>query len=464
MPSASTITVRLTFIFSLFGFVASAQENSPYSRYGIGDLYPSYNTVNRGMGGLTAAYLDPAGMSINFSNPASYAQFKKFPLTQGGGGIVLYDLGFSIDSRNLRSKLPVKKYSSATFIPSYISIGVPLGNNLGGAIGVRPYSRINYSIIQNTRISGIDSAQYLFEGEGGLNQAFIGLGKRWGNFSVGFNTGYMFGKKQTNTRLNIVNSDTAYVPYYMKSNTQTTTYFGKPFLLLGAGYDVIMRKIAKTATKPYETHYGLRLGATSMFGQTFNASQDLLRETFEYDANGGAVTVDSVYKTTGTGIKIETPATYTVGMMLHKMYVSEFGGFDVWSLGAEYETSKWSQYRFGGLSDRVNDYWQVRIGAQWLPSITSNTFFGRSTMRAGVNFGRDYINADNKGLKTFSGTLGLGFSIRQRAMGTQQSTMINTAFEFGKRGTNVNNVTESYFKFSVGLSLTDRWFIKRKYD
>jgi hypothetical protein len=461
MPSVSTITIRLTFIFSLLGFVsASAQENSPYSRYGIGDLYPSQNIVNRGFGGLTAAYTDPAGQSINFSNPASYADFKRL---KGVGGVVLYDLGFSIDSRSLRSKLPLKKYSSASFIPSYISLGVPIGKGLGGAIGLRPYSRINYSIISNTRINGIDSAQYLYEGSGGLNQAFIGIGKKWGNFSVGFNTGYMFGKRQTNTRLNIVNTDTAYPPYYMKSNTETTTYFGKPFLSLGVLYDIKLRSIPLQPNK-LKVDYWLRLGATAMLGQTYNASQDLLRETFEYDASGGAVTIDSVYKTTGTAVKIKTPSSYTIGAVFHKTLSAQGGSFDAWTFGAEFETSKWTQYRFNGLSDKLSDYWQVRLGGQWIPSTTSTTFFGRSTMRLGINYGRDYINADNNGLKTFSGTVGLGVSVRQRSMLSQQFTVINTALEFGKRGTNVNNVTESFFRLSVGLSLSDLWFIKRKYD
>jgi 1,4-dihydroxy-2-naphthoate octaprenyltransferase len=36
-----------------------AQENSPYSRYGLGDISPSTNIVNRGMGSLSAAYADP---------------------------------------------------------------------------------------------------------------------------------------------------------------------------------------------------------------------------------------------------------------------------------------------------------------------------------------------------------------------------------------------------------------------
>ncbi len=462
MPLVSIITNRLTFIICLFSFVsASAQENSPYSRYGIGDIYPSQNIINRAMGGLSVAFTDPSGQSINFSNPASYGDFKRIPSL---GGIVLYDLGFTIDSRTLRSKVPVKKYSSASFIPSYLSLGFPVGKNLGAALGLKPYSRINYSIISQTRLPNIDSAQYLYQGNGGLNQAFVGLGKKWGNFSVGFNTGYMFGKKELNTRLNIYETDTAYNPYYMKSNSSTTTYFGKPFLMIGGLYDITLKSIAATSDKP-KTDYSLRLGATAMFGQNFNASQDILRETFEFDAAGGSVTIDSVYTATGSKIAVQTPATYTVGFIFHKKLSVTGATYDVWSFGAEYETTKWSDYRFGGQPDRLNDSWHIRVGGQILPSTTSTSLLGRSTFRLGINYGKDYINADGNGLKTFSGTLGIGLGVKPRtSYYSSQYTNINMTLEFGKRGSNVNNVTENFLKFSVGLSLSDLWFHKRKYD
>ena len=61
---------------STLGGSLSAQDNSPYSRYGIGDLHPNSNILNRGMGGISAAYADP--LSVNFVNPASYASFKTF--------------------------------------------------------------------------------------------------------------------------------------------------------------------------------------------------------------------------------------------------------------------------------------------------------------------------------------------------------------------------------------------------
>jgi hypothetical protein len=463
MPSVSTTTSKLTLIFFLFSFVtASAQENSPYSRYGMGDIYPSQNIVNRAMGGLTAAYTDLLGQSINFSNPASYADFQRLP---GLGGKVLYDIGLSIDSRSLKSKLPLKNYSSANFIPSYISLGFPIAKGLGGAFGLRPYSRINYSIIQNTRLAGIDSAQYKYDGSGGLNQAFLGVGKRWNNFSIGFNTGYFFGKKETSTKLGIVNTnttDTGYTPFFYSSNSTTSTSFGKLFFSAGAMYDIQLKSIPKTDKKLQE-NYGLRLGATAMFRQKFKGSQNITRETFDYDAAGGTITIDSVYTSTGTRIDIEMPATYTIGAMLHKSFSGAGGSFDSWMIGAELETSKWSQFRYGGLPDKLTDYWQLRIGGQFLPSSTSTTLLGRSVFRFGVNFGKDYINADNNELKTFSGSFGIGVPIRPRGTYTQV-TNLNLALEAGKRGSGVNNVTESYFRISAGFSLSDIWFHKRKYD
>jgi hypothetical protein len=50
--------------------ISLSQENSPYSRYGIGNLAPQGNIFNRGMGGISAAYSDPA--TVNYLNPASY--------------------------------------------------------------------------------------------------------------------------------------------------------------------------------------------------------------------------------------------------------------------------------------------------------------------------------------------------------------------------------------------------------
>ncbi len=77
--------VLTVFIYS----IATAQENSPYSRYGIGDLVPNQNVVNRGMGGVAIGYSDY--QSINFINPASLAYITN----------TILDLGGEVDIRTL---------------------------------------------------------------------------------------------------------------------------------------------------------------------------------------------------------------------------------------------------------------------------------------------------------------------------------------------------------------------------
>ena len=167
------------FAFWFVSIISYSQENSPFSRYGIGDIYPQQNIASRGMGGLSAAFTST--QAINTVNPASY----------GSLSLVTYDFGLTIDARSLLSKTPVSKYKSTNFIPSYLQLGVPLtkpGNkNTAGLIfGLRPSTRINYSIKEGSRISydslgTTDSLNELHEGNGGLNQVYLGLGKTWKN-------------------------------------------------------------------------------------------------------------------------------------------------------------------------------------------------------------------------------------------------------------------------------------------
>jgi hypothetical protein len=63
-----------------------------------------------------------------------------------------------------------------------------------------------------------------------------------------------------------------------------------------------------------------------------------------------------------------------------------------------------------------------------------------------------------------SASFGAGFPIRKWRAYETQFTVLQTAFQIGKRGSSVNNVTENFFQFTFGLSLNDNWFIKRKYD
>jgi hypothetical protein len=449
--------------------IAYSQENSPFSRYGLGDIYPQQNIASRGMGGLSAAYTST--QAINTINPASY----------GSIGLVTYDFALSVDARTLLSANPVGKYKSTNLLPSYLQLGVPLNKKgLGLVFGLRPSTRINYSIEQGSRIvydslGKTDSLHQLYEGNGSLNQVFFGLGKTWRNtdklknrdkprnsFSIGFNAGYEWGAKYISTKIDFP-SDSSYENWY-RSNSTDTTHFWGVFLNPGIMASVTLKETTDPLSK-IKNSYVLALGASGALQQDLNATRDITRETFAYDANGNIIPIDSVSKVSGIAGKINIPMSFNGGFMLNKMLTN--GPFYVkkWGIGADYSFQQWSKYLYYGQPDQVNNSWMIHAGAEFTPNPFSNkNIFTNGIYRVGYYMGKDYINADGNGYKVRAVTLGYSFNLRRYHSYDNQFTMINTAIEFGKRGTAVNNITENFFKFSLGLSLSDIWFIKRKYD
>ena len=92
------------------------------------------------------------------------------------------------------------------------------------------------------------------------------------------------------------------------------------------------------------------------------------------------------------------------------------------------------------------------------------SYWNRVTYRAGFYYGKDAVNADGNDLSIYGLTFGTGLPIRKWRSFDNQYTIINTAIEIGKRGNNKNNITESFFRVSLGFNLSDIWFVKRKYD
>ncbi len=453
--------INYTIVFISILFPVSrlfSQENSPYSRYGIGDLYPTQTIAVRGLGGLSAAYSD--GRTLNTDNPASYGDMKSL----ANGGLFTFDVGVSIDSRTLHREAPVDKYNSVNFIPSYLLLGFPLSKkHLGMVIGLKPISRINYSI-QKNELGVVDSITTLYNGSGGLNQAFIGIGKRWGGFSVGVNGGYLFGRKEIST--NVIIAATNDTVGYRKGSVSGTGNYGGVFANAGAQLSIKLKE-ALDSTSRIKSTYGLTLGVAGMLKQNLNLSSDMLNETYEYNSDGGIQPYDTVSYRSSPNEKISLPMTLNAGIMFTKNLTSTIYNLtdNKWMIGAEYSLGKWgSGYQVNKQTDNaIINNWMFRAGGALTPDNFSNAFFAHTTYRLGLFTGKDYIDADGNGLKTTAVTLGLGLKVRQQRYSNQQTT-INLAAEIGKRGTKVNNVTENFFKISAGLSLSDLWFVKRRYD
>ncbi|MBK7558197.1 MAG: hypothetical protein IPI54_07875 [Chitinophagaceae bacterium] len=428
---------------------ATAQENSPYSRYGIGDLTPNHNVFTRGMGGIAAGITDTR--SVNFTNPASLTSIYN----------TIFDVGTEIDYRILKSSNPAKKFTSANTYVSYLTMAFPLTTpkmakkNMFWAMsfGIKPVSKMNYKIEKNERLTGIDSLNTLYEGSGGLNQAFFGTGFKYKNLSVGINAGYMFGNKDYNTLLTFI-SDSSF--FYYLSNSSNKTTFGGLFINGGMQYDIAL---ARDEKNPDFITKKIKLGVYGNLQQNLKARTDIVRETIFYDQNGGYYRLDSVYEEKDVKGTIKLPAMIGFGATYQDAN---------WLFGADFEYGNWASYRYYGQADAVQNNWTIRAGAQYYPA-KDNTpvkkYFNFVKYRAGFYYGSDYIKV-NQNRPEYGFTIGTGMPLTslKRISYTGEYVVLNTALEFGNRGNRQTNLRESVVRFSIGVSMNARWFQKPKYN
>ena len=425
---------------------AKAQENSPYSRYGLGDLTPNHNVFTRGMGGISAGVAERN--VINFTNPASLSVI----------GNTIFDVGTEIDYRILKSTNPAKKFTSANTYVSYLQLGFPLttpkmlkkGITWGMSLGLKPVSKINYKIEKNDRLTAIDSINTLYEGSGGVNQLHLGTGIRYKNLSIGINAGYMFGSKDYSTKLTLINDSI----FYYLSNSENKTTFGGFFINGGLQYDFTLAKDAKNNTTK-----SLRLGVYGNLQQNLKANSDLIREIIIYDPNGNQFQLDSVYAEKNVKGKIKFPAMVAAGAVYEDAH---------WMLGADFEYGNWASYRYYGQTDAVQNNWTIRVGTQYYPAKINTPvkkYFNFVKYRAGFYYGPDYIKT-NANRPEYGFTVGAGMPLTslRRISYSGEYVVLNTGLEFGSRGNKQTNVRENLVRFSIGVSMNARWFQKPKYN
>jgi hypothetical protein len=454
--------IRLTPFLGLVCFITptKAQINSPFSRYGLGtEVVNSQNVTSQALGGFSAAFTSSMngnfGQSINFNNPASY----------GSIYMTTFDLGMNFNNNTLKKlSAPTGKEQSTYFSPNYVLVGVPINKNkkTGMAFGLRPVSQINYSVTETKRISSGDTIFNNYIGQGGLNQVFLGFGKSWKYLSLGVNTGYNFGRRKIDNIKSFQNSTDS--NYFFQSTSNTNTVFGGAFLqwgLLGE-FPIYSIKKGKGVQK---TEYSISYGATASLDQTMKGKQDMVRSTGSFTSTTSTPLDTAIFQKNIPG-NVVMPAKYTLGLALHKKEYDTRGNYDQWVLGIEYNSAAWQdKYSFYGQKDLLSNSWMFRVGAQFCPNAFDYlNYWSTVTYRLGYYTGKDYLNIDSKGLKISAMTLGMGLPIRKYRSYDYQFTLLNLALQVGQRGSGINDYKENFVQFTVGYSLSDIWFNKRKYD
>ena len=398
----------------LISFVSFAQQgtSSPYSFYGIGDVRFKGTLENRSMGGVS---VEQDSIHLNVENPSSYANLKQTVFTVGG----------TFATSTLKTSSQSEKAQRSTF--DYLAVGLPMGK-FGAAFGLVPLSSVGYRIIDNnTATEGATSSQ--FEGEGGLNKVFFGLGyKIKPNWSIGADLQYNFGKIETSS-IEVI------------SGVQNGTRENTVSELSGVNFNIgtmYQRKIDKKLSLFTSLNYTFSSTLKSSSTRTIAVDGDT--DPKIYDPNRNTLKLPNKI-TLGAGIG--EARKWLVGTTLAFQGNGEFENYYNTSEDVHYE--KYAKYTVGGY---------------YIPNYTSfSSYFSRITYRAGLKYEKIGLVVNNESINDVGMSLGAGFPI------TGSFSNVNVGIEFGKKGTVSSNlVKENYLNFSVSFSFNDKWFVKSKFN
>ncbi|MGE5423945.1 MAG: hypothetical protein ACM3N9_01200 [Syntrophothermus sp.] len=414
----------LLLVLATFSLHAQIRIASPYSRFGIGDLSGNTNAWNLSMGGIGTALRSP--YHINLTNPASYSAFDS--------NAFIFEGGFLTTLVTLESNLQSSSRNYGSL--GYLVFGLPVTKWWHTSFGITPFSDVGYHIAVVQKTEGIGSVTRSYIGEGGINRFFWGNSFRiFKNLSLGVNSEYLFGtiKRQALA----IFPDSIYFADMELTNEMTVHAFHFNF---GAQAQF---KIGKDIN--------LLTGATFAAETKMRATTDMLARTFFLSTSGTQYFKDTIASTEGYSGKVVLPMMLNLGFAFEKP--------DKWLAGADVKWQNWEKYSAFGISDSLVNSLQVNAGAEFLPDINSySNYLKRIRYRIGVNYNSTYLQLREQNIKEYGFSVGFGLPLRGSKTG------LNLGAQFGTRGTTDNGlIKETYFRFVVGFSIYEKWFVKRKY-
>lgn len=420
----------LTALFVMLGMGAFAQANvdSPYSMFGIGQLRNGTMSGRlKGMGGVANGMADKT--LINVKNPASYAMIDTLSF--------LFDAGMYFKSSTFSTSVLSETASNASL--DYVAMGFAFTNWWKMAIGVQPYSNVGYNI--ETSLHNNTSGNYseLYQGEGGLNQVFLGNAFRLGkHFSVGVNANYVFGD----------------------SKATTTLYYPDTSYMIGSrrSRDVMIRSFLFDYGVMYQT--GIGNGLTLTVGATYNqkinlrGTQTTFIRSIEAGDNMSSATeylIDTILYNDTVRARYTMPHGFGIGFSLKKN--------NRWTIGADFNWTQWSKFAKNGVNEGLQDSWSVAVGGEYTPQSTSlSSYWTKVSYRLGGFYEQTFLNINGTSINKIGVTLGMTLPV------PKTMSKVNLGLEIGKCGTkSANLIQERYINLTVGVSIFERWFLKRMY-
>lgn len=474
------LTVSLLALF--FCLSLAAQEVSPYSRYGIGDLSRQSFAASKALGGLSAAYQSP--YNLNYRNPASY------------GALSFTSLEMGVRFRTTNLATIDSSYQTGDGFIDYLALGIPFTPNktgrvqIGGSVGLIPLSQMNYNIQRNlTDTNGI-ALSNLFSGQGRTYDLYFGTGVQisgrdtmvlhikensrdtifgLNKFSIGLNAAYRFGTLSYGEVLILEETSGT-----LNSRKNTSVRLNDMVLTGGMQYRFLLNR--KKISGEYAYHDSLALGKQRKrleydklvfmtIGAYVNSPLNLkagINSTYDrfYRTSTGVLTIDTVFEVEGGKQALNLPMTVGVG--------AAFGNDQKWLLGFDLAYTNWSNFSPILNPATFNDTWRTTVAFEYTPDLDNQkSVIKRMSYRFGGYYDTGYLTLKGQQISEYGITFGFGMPLGKpdRQSWSSGISYLNISFEVGGRGTTQQDlIRETYFGGTVGILLNDRWFKPAKYD
>jgi hypothetical protein len=411
-------------VLLLISSISWAQDNtaSPYSYYGLGEIKFKGTHDVRAMGGVSV-FND--SLQLNIANPASFSKLKSTAFTIGANS------SFSKFNTN-----EVTEKAQRTNI-DYLAIGFPYGK-FGFTFGIMPYSAVGFKIANTATQTDNTERSILNLGNGNINKLYFGAAYNiTKKLSVGFDLGYNFGDITTEY------VESIYSPIVLQLRSREKNNSKINGISLNTGF------LYKTKIN---SKLDLNAGITYHPEATLNSENERKIATIIYNINGAElISEENNIAINDTKLKIPTKFSFGLGIGENKK----------WAIGSEltFTNNNSMTNRFGPIQNvSYENSTKVGIGGFFVPKYDSfSNYLSRIIYRGGFRYENTGLVLNNKSINDYAVTFGLGLPVGL--------SKINLGVELGKRGTTTSGlIEENYVNVTVGLSLSDLWFIKRKID
>lgn len=429
--NAKKIISALVFLFLLSAAVAQTSVNSPYTRYGIGDLLNNKYLRNLATGGASIGCRSP--YAINYSNPASYSAFDSLSF--------MFESGVNSAITQLQSSTQ-KQLSNYTSL-SYLVFGFPVTRWWGASMGLLPYSNVGYNIIDKEEKANVGLLNYYYQGSGGYNQFYIGNGFKIKNLSFGFNASFIFGSLDKICRVTLPDSTD-----FLNTKVRYSTITNDFLFNYGLQYQKdLSKKVRLTAGLVYNASTNL------------NSKQDSLVYRYFYSqSDNSEIIKDTIINSLDNKGLITLPRCIGGGLAFE---IKNKSLNDKWVIAADYQVQDWKNFKYFGVTDSLSNSHQLSLGLELTPnSVATTQRWKRAHYRIGLRYNQTYLKLHETQLNEMALSFGLGLPLRK------SKTTLNFGFEVGQRGTTDNElIKENFARISFILSINERnWFLKHRFD